>query len=131
MNKLDKLKDIKDIVEVTDYSLYQLIAIVITFLLILIVTTYLYKNRITKTKQPSKKQLALKRLKELDFTNTKDVVYSFSLDGYIFVNESNQEKFNQIEKELEQYKYKKDIQPLEQNIITQIKEFIKGIKNVK
>ena len=100
----------------------------ITFLLILIVVAYLYKNRITKTKQPSKKQLALKRLKGLDFTNTKDVVYSFSLDGYIFVNESNQEKFNQIEKELEQYKYKKDIQPLEQNIITQIKEFIKGIK---
>ena len=99
MNKLDKLKDIKDIVEVTDYSLYQLIAIVITFLLILIVVAYLYKNRITKTKQPSKKQLALKRLKGLDFTNTKDVVYSFSLDGYIFVNESNQEKFNQIEKE--------------------------------
>jgi hypothetical protein len=49
----------------------------------------------------------------------------------MFVDETNQEKFNQIEKELEQYKYKKDIQPLEQNIITQIKEFIKGIKNVK
>lgn len=130
-NSLSQLKDIKPIVEVHDMSLYYFITIIALIVSIVIFAAYKYITRVRKTKKPTQKQIVFKKLKSLDYTNTKEVVYSFSIDGFLFVNEKNKEQFEKIEKELENFKYKKDVEDLPKELIEDIKKFIKEIKNVK
>ena len=130
-NPLSSLKDIKTIVSIPDYSLYILIAIILVVVIVLVFIVYKYLTRIRKTKQLSSKQIAFNKLKNLDYENTKDVVYSFTIEGSLFVNEKNKDIFEQIQKELEEFKYKKDVQKLPNNLQNKIKEYIKGIKNGK
>ena len=71
------------------------------------------------------------RLKELDLdddsiNNTKHIAYTFGIDGALFVNDENKIQFEQINKILEEYKYKKTIEPMNNEIKSQIKEFING-----
>jgi hypothetical protein len=128
MNNLAQLKDIKPIVEVVDYSFYYLLALIVFICLIMVFILYKYFARVKKTKKPSKRSIALKRLKTLDFENTKDVVYTFSIEGYIFINEKNKQEFEAIEKELESYKYRKDVKRLPDDLQERIKTFIKALK---
>jgi len=130
-NNLSQLKDIKPIVEVHDMSLYYLIAIITLILAIGIFIAYKYFTRIKKSKKPTAKQIAFEKLKKLDYSHTKEVVYCFSVEGFLFVNEKNKEQFQSLEKELENFKYKKDVENLPQKLIQEIKNFIKGIKNAK
>ena len=127
-NNLAQLKDIKPIVDVVDYSFYYLLSLIVFISIVIIFTLYKYFTRIKKTKQPRKRELALERLKTIDFTNTKEVVYTFSIDGYIFINEKNKQEFETIEKELETYKYKKDVKRLSNNLQDKVKKFIKALK---
>jgi len=130
-NNLSQLKDIKPIVTVDDMSLYYLILLISFIVLIVIFAAYKYFTKVRKTKKLTAKQIAFTKLKNLDYTDTKEIVYSFSVDGFLFVNEKNQVEFTKIEKELENFKYKKDVEDLPKEIIEEIKNFIKGIKNAK
>jgi len=127
-NSLSQLKDIKPIVEVPDNSLYILIAIVSIIIIVILFFTFRYFTRIKKTKQLTIKEITLKKLKNLDYEDTKEVVYNFSVDGILFINEKNKEQFEQLEKELEKYKYKKDVDKLPDELKAKIKDFIKGVK---
>lgn len=130
-NSLSQLKEIQPIVAVHDMSLYYLIALMTLILIAVSYSVYKYFTRIKKSKKPTAKQVAFDKLKHLDYTNTKEVVYTFSVDGFLFVNEKNKEQFERVEKELEEFKYKKDVEKLPQGIIESIENFIKGIKNAK
>ncbi len=125
---MEGLRDIKDIVEIHEYSFWIFLSLVITGLLLAWTVYYLYKNRRKRRKKPTKRELALKRLKEIDFNDTKSAVYRFSVDGNIFVNEENMNKFKEIEQQLKRYKYQKDTPKLEEAEKEMIKEFIKGLK---
>ena len=127
-NSLEQLRDIKSIVIIPDYSLYYLLAIIVFLLIVIAIAIYKYKSKIRKTKQLSKKELLLKKLNNLDYANTKEIAYSFSVDCKHFLDEQNQEKYDEIEKQLIQYKYKKEVEPLSKELEQNIKEFIKGLK---
>ena len=127
-NPLSQLKDIKPIVEVHTNSLYILIAISAVVCLVLFIIAFKYFTRIQKTKQAPKKKLILDQLKSLDYSDTKSVVYSFSVDCFLFVDDKNKEEFKSIEKELDQFKYKKDVDKLPDELIKRVQEFIKKLK---
>jgi len=125
---MEELKDIKDIVEVPEYSLFILIGLSIFVFLLLALAIYFFKNRRRRRKKPTTKKMALQKLNSIDYSNTKEVVYSFEEHTAIFIDEKNQEPFNALKKELEIYKYKKDIPPLDKEVEREIKAFIKGLK---
>jgi hypothetical protein len=125
---VDGLRDIKDIVEVTEYSFETLIAVIVFSLILFAIFVYLYKNRRIRRKKPTKKELALKRLKSIDFDDVKSAVYSFSVDGFLFTDDSNIDEFKKIEDKLKGYKYQKDIPLLENSTKEMMREFIKGLK---
>lgn len=123
------LKDIKGLVEVPDYSLWILLSIVIFVIFLIILIIYLYKNkRRRRKKKLTFEQIARKNLKEINFSNTKNAVYTFSENFQYFINEENKEAFKKLQKELEAYKYKKDIDELPSKLEENIKELIKEIK---
>jgi len=127
-NSLGQLKDIKSIVDVPDNSLYILIAIISVVVIVVLFLAFKYFTRIKKTKQLTIKEIALKKLKNLDYENTKEIVYSFSVDGALFINEKNKEQFELLEKELKNYKYKKIVEKLPNDLKDKIKNYIKGVK---
>lgn len=125
---MENLKDIKDIVDVPEYSLFILIGAIAITLIILSIAIYFFKNRRRRRKKPTPKELALKALNSIDYNNTKEVVYGFEEHAGVFIDEKNQEDFENIKKELEVYKYKKDIPQLDTKVEEKIKAFIKGFK---
>ena len=125
---MEELKDIKDIVEVPEYSFFILIGLTVFIVLLLSLAVYFFKNRRKRRKKITVKERALEKLKKMDFSDTKSVVYTFEEQSRLFLNEKNQEKFNSIIKELTVYKYKKDIPPLDANVEKRIKRFIGELK---
>lgn len=124
---MEKLKDIKDIVEVQDYSLYLFISLILVVFILIFLFLYFLKKR-KKRKKPTQKQIALKKLKELNYNHTKNTVYTFCENFIFFVDEKNKIAFENLEKSLEKYKYKKDVDNLSQELKDEIKNMIKVIK---
>lgn len=125
---MEELKDIKGIIEVPDYSLWILISIIVTIIFFIAITIYFFKNRRKKRKKLTLKQIAMKNLKEIDFNDTKDTVYAFCENFQYFIDEKNKESFEELQKELEMYKYKKKIEKISKELEDRIKSMIKEIK---
>ncbi len=125
---MEELKDIKGIIEVPDYSLWILISIIVTIIFFIAITIYFFKNRRKKRKKLTLKQIAMKNLKEIDFNDTKDTVYAFCENFQYFIDEKNKESFEELQKELEMYKYKKEIEKISKELEDRIKSMIKEIK---
>jgi hypothetical protein len=70
----------------------------------------------------------MKNLKEIDFEDTKDTVYAFCENFQYFIDEKNKESFEELQKELEMYKYKKEIEKISKELEDRIKSMIKEIK---
>jgi len=116
---MNNLKDIKSIVTVPDDSLTYLLIATIGLLL---VGFFIWK--VIKIKKNNDRKIAIEKLKELDFTDSKTVAYDFKRYAQILCNEENKEKFEQISSDLERYKYKKHVADLEEVLIQKIKDFI-------
>jgi flagellar biosynthesis/type III secretory pathway M-ring protein FliF/YscJ len=125
---MEQLRDIKDIVEVHEHSFETLIGIIVFSLVILLVIFYLYKNRRRRRKKLSPKELALNSLKSIDYSDSKEVAYRFTTNGFLWLNEENKKEYQDIEKELLPYKYKKEVPQLDKGLENRIKNFIKELK---
>ncbi len=125
---MEGLRDIKGIVEVNEYSFEILLAVIMISIIVLAVLFYLFKNRRKRRVKLSKKEIALKNLKNIDFDDIKNTVYTFSIDGYLWVDEKNIDEFKSIEEKLIKYKYQKKIPSIDEALKQKIKEFVKGIK---
>ena len=116
---MSKLKDIKSIVTVPDDSLMYLLIATIGLLLIIF---FIWK--VIKIKQNNDRKIAIENLRNLDFTDSKTVAYDFKQYAQILCNDENKAQFEQINSDLEQYKYKKHVADLEEVLIQKIKDFI-------
>ncbi len=133
MDGLTKLKDIKPPVDI-DTHLQELILYAgagfgLLLLAIAVVLIYLliFKKR-RRRKRLSPQELALKALKELDYSNTKDAVYNFSVNAQKLANSEQQSELQEILKNLEKYKYKKEVDSLSSSDINRMKEFIAKLR---
>lgn len=125
---MEELKDIRGIIEVTDYSLWILLSIITCVIFCIIILIYFFKNRRKKRKKLTPEQMAMKNLKEINFEDTKNAVYTFSENFQYFLNEKNKEPFEDLQKRLEIFKYKKEINILSEKLKTDMEIMIREIK---
>jgi len=125
---MDKLRDIKGLVEIQDYSLYYLLALVILGLLIASFVIYQLFFKRKRRKKPTKKEIALRELKNIDYSNPKDVAYKFTIFAESLLEESDKREYEMLVKELDSYKYKKEIPKMDEDLKKRVKNFIKGLK---
>ena len=125
---MEGLRDIKEIVEVQDYSLFTLLGLIFVAFIIMIVAFYIFKNRRKRRKKATAKEIAMQKLQGIDYSNAKEVVYTFQESARLFLDEKNSHEFEEIVKELAQYKYKKEVPSLEDAHKNRIEKFIRGLK---
>lgn len=114
MNEI-KINDIKELVDIPDYSLYiymflWIIGSLVVFILLFILIRYFL------TRKKNKKKEYYTILKNLDLSDSKTAAYTIT--KYVrLISQSDREKklSNELIEELESYKYKKDVEPLNDN----------------
>lgn len=124
-NNLTLLKDIKAMqnIDIDFLSYYIGIGIFILFLLFTFLIYFYLKN---KTIKLTKEQIAKNYLKNIDFSNNhKQIAYDFTIYGYECLNIKFQDEYESIVSKLENFKYKKDVTQIPDDLIIDIKEYIK------
>ena len=119
------LKDIKPIVEIPDNSLIVLSVISFVVLIALVLLYLLVKPRRKRKKKPTSRELALQKLKAIDFSNDKDIAYTFTTLANKFLDK---EIYDDIVSKLDIYKYKKEVPTMPKSLKRTIKNTIGGIK---
>ena len=120
---LEQLKDIKSVETIqVDFIPYLLVA---TVLILLFATVIFFLMR--KKKKITKKQLAINGLKSMKFETLSDkqIAYRFTELGYMCVEEYYLDEFLKIVKQLEPFKYKKEVGKIDEDLINQMKDYIK------
>lgn len=128
-DELAKLKDIKPPVEVPDFSFWLFLALIITLLVSLLALFYWfkYKKGSKRRRHFDAKLEAKEKLKRIDFTDSKMAVYTF--DEYLPIligdNLELMQEFESLQRDLEKYKYKRDVPKLDKKDIIKMKTMIK------
>ena len=113
---LKQLKDIKPPVAVPDHSLWLLLGTAAAAAGLAALAWYLWRRRPARKRRRRKspRQIAREKLSAIDYTDTKGAVYAFGeyLPALIADDPALTEAFEALQKELEPYKYKKEVPPL-------------------
>jgi hypothetical protein len=120
---VEKLKDIKSFENISIDWLPYMIFIGICVIIIFIVLYFIFRT--PKILTPAQK--AIKALKKLDFTkHSKQIVYDFTINGKICVDERYKDEFYKIVEKLEPYKYRPNIEnDLDEDLVEDMKSYIK------
>lgn len=125
------LHDIKPIVDVQEYSLYYLIGISTFVLILTCIIIYLIYKWLQKRKAFSIRKEHLRLINSLDLNDTKSSAYAITTYGYTFKDDSDrhQEMYENITSRLEVYKYKKEVDNFDSEVLSYI-ELYKGMLDV-
>ncbi len=128
---LQKLKDIKPPVEVPDNSLWLLVAL-LALLMVAAGALFWFLKRGSKKRKRRRKdpvEIAKSKLGEIDFKDTKRAVYTF--DEFFPVVAAGDpelmEEFQKLFEDLQRYKYKKEVPPLQKEDRERIEALIKRV----
>lgn len=111
-----KIHDIKELVEIPDFSFYiysllWILAILAFFIIIFLV------YRFFSNKKRCKRKEYYKILKELDLSDAKNSAYKITKYARLLAqNEREKRISDELIEELEAFKYKKEVEPLNDNV---------------
>ena len=124
-NLTAQLRDIKPLIEIPDSSFYIYwglisFAVLLGLGILFFVAKKLWENR---KKNLAKEYLAV--LKSIDWSNSKKAAYEATHYARLLAtDERRKELFSQLEPMLEKYKYKKEVDQVDQDTLNQYKLFV-------
>ncbi|RXJ98715.1 hypothetical protein CRU98_08085 [Arcobacter sp. CECT 8986] len=126
MNEL-KIHDIKNLVTIPDYSFYIYISLIIFISIICIVVLYfIIKSFLNKKK--TKEEIAFEILENITLDNSKEDAYKITKYGRIVAKDDRSKKlYYELIENLEEYKYKKDVNTFDNNVINQFHRFMDSV----
>ncbi len=124
---MEQLRDIKGLVEVSDYSLYYLLGLIgIAVLVLVVIGLYLYK-KLTQKAPMTQKKLAMELLKKFEVHDAKQSAYEFSHLAQYAVKDDQRQQLEALLKELEPYKFKKEVPELDAQLKERLETFVKEL----
>jgi len=117
-NLTAQLKDIKPLLEIPDnsYSLY--LGIIIIGSLLLLGTLFFIAKRLWENRKINLAKGYLEKLKAIDWKDTKHSAYEATHYARLLAtDERRRELFSQLEPMLEKYKYKKEVEVVDQDTL--------------
>lgn len=124
MEGLRGIKGDEIIFQFETYLLYFAFFILFLGILFFLYLGYKYLKKNKKLTQREESVLALKKL-DFETNDTKSIVYTFSHHGAITLEEHFKDEFLKLQKQLQPFKYKKEVPLLDEDLKGQIKEYIK------
>jgi hypothetical protein len=132
-NKIPEIPihDIKPIVDIQEYSFYYFLGISFVAVLFVGAIAFLIYKYIKQRNAYNVKKEHFKIINELDLTNTKESAYAITLYGATFKDDSDRHKemYKNIVDRLEVYKYKKDVEVFDKEILGYI-DLYRGMLDV-
>ena len=111
---LSKLHDIKELEKIPDNSIFVFSTLIFFAILILLIILFFLIKFIKNKKQNPKKQY-FEILKNIDFNDSKSFAYIFTKYSRLIVSNEREKKLaNELIDELEKYKYKKDVEKIDE-----------------
>ncbi len=126
-----KIRDIKPLLEIHDHSIYLFFALVVIALIIILGSVYLllkwYKNK----NRVNMRKATYKKLLHVNLSEPKSAAYEITKYGYLFQGDSqrNREMYHNLVQRLEKYKYKKEVEAIDDETISYF-ELYKGMIDV-
>jgi hypothetical protein len=124
---VENLKNIKpdELVTIDLATIGWIVGLFITIFLVVKLIFFVAK---LKKRKPTKQELAIKYLKNLDLETLcdKQIAYQFTKYGTISLNPYFEDEFVKIVRQLKDFKYKKDVPLIDKDLKEQIKEYIKA-----
>ena len=113
---LSKLHDIKELEKIPDNSIFIFsILLFLTILILLVITFFIIKFFKNRKKSDRKKYYEL--LKNIDFNDSKKSAYEITKYARLLANNEREKKLcEELIEELEKYKYKKNVDNINNTI---------------
>ena len=125
------LHDIKPLLEIQEYSLYYLIGVSIVVAFVLFAILYLILKWIKMRNAFNIRKEHFKLLNAVDLSDAKRAAYDITFYGHTFSNDSQRhsEMYKNLLDRLESYKYKKNVDAIDSEVIGYI-ELYRGMIDV-
>jgi membrane protein insertase Oxa1/YidC/SpoIIIJ len=124
-NLSQQLKDIKPLLEIPDNSFYLYWGLIILAVLIVLVLVYFTVKKLWKQRKINLAKGYLEKLKAIDWHDTKKSAYDATHYARLLAtDERRKELFSQLEPLLEQYKYKKEVQKVDQDTLNRFNLYV-------
>ena len=122
-----KIHDIKSLVEIPDFSIYIYILLIsVAVFLVLLVLFLIYK--IIKNRKKDFRKEYFKILEEIDFQDSKQCAYTITkYTRLLAVSQREKKLAEELIDELEQYKYKKDVKEIDEDIKILFSRFMDSV----
>ena len=125
VNSSQQLKDIKPLLEIPDNSFYFYWGSIILAVLIALVLVYFVGKKLWRKRQINLAKEYLEKLKTIDWHDTKKSAYDAThYTRLLATDERRVELFSQLEPLLEQYKYKKEVNEIDQDTLNRFNLYV-------
>jgi len=125
-NATMQLRDIKPLVEIPDSSVYFYWVLILLAVLLIGVVGYFLITKIRQIKKVNMEKHYLEMLNSIDWSSPKKAAYKATHYGRLLAqDERRQELFSQLLPLLEKYKYKKEIDLADEEMIQQFELYKK------
>ncbi|MEA1880192.1 MAG: hypothetical protein U9N11_06080 [Campylobacterota bacterium] len=115
-NISQQLRDIKPLLEIPDSSYYIYWGLILFGSLLLVGILFFIAKKFWDNRKINLEKGYLEAMKKIDWTNTKKSAYEATHYARLLAtDERRKELFSQLEPMLEQYKYKKEVEVLDEN----------------
>ena len=124
-NISSQLKDIKPLLEIPDYSFYLYWGLIVFGILLGLVIFYLIGKKIWEKRKINLAKGYVEKLKAIDWKDTKQSAYDATHYARLLAtDERRKELFSQLEPLLEQYKYKKQVDDVDQDTVNRFNLYV-------
>jgi len=115
-NITDQLRDIKPLLEIPDSSYYIYWGLIILVSLLVVGVLFFVAKKFWDNRKVNLAKGYLAAIKEIDWNDTKKSAYQATHYARLLATDKRRkELFSQLEPMLEQYKYKKEVEALDQD----------------
>lgn len=115
-NISEQLKDIKPLLEIPDSSFYLYWGLILFVAVLALAVVFFVLKKLWDNRKVNLAKSYLEALKEIDWSQTKSSAYKATHYARLLAtDERRKELFSQLEPMLEQYKYKKEVDEIDQD----------------
>ena len=120
-----QLKDIKPLLEIPDNSFYIYWALIIFVILLGLAILYFMGKKFWENRKINLAKGYVEQLKAIDWKDTKKSAYDATYYARLLAtDERRKELFSQLEPLLEQYKYKKKVEEVDQDTLSRFNLYV-------